>query len=47
MSEQRCAVVAVLGAGVSFSGLYTMWTDAFYDLTGIGSPPSVPGSWTW
>lgn len=36
--------VAVLGAVLYFTGLYTLWTDAAYNLFGIGTPPQVPGS---
>ncbi len=34
------AVLAGIGAVLYFTGLYTMWTDAFYQLTGIGTPPN-------
>lgn len=34
-------VLAGIAAVLYFTGLYTMWTDAFYQLTGIGTPPQV------
>jgi len=36
--------IAVLGAVLYFTGLYTLWTDAAYNLFGIGAPPQVPSS---
>lgn len=31
----------VVGAVLYFTGLYTLWTDAMYNLFGIGTPPTV------
>jgi len=34
--------IVVIGVVLYVTGLYTLWTDAFHNLTGLGPAPAVP-----